>query len=110
MQRNELTEEKIFSENRLRIMMAVRNLTASELSKLTGISNSEISKYLNGQKKPTRKRVIKLFEAMGFSLEAAKKLTEIENQLGYVQKLLHDAEARYIELLVDQSTTSQESA
>lgn len=60
--------KKIFSK-RLRHTMYIRNITQAELSRKSGVSQTCISRYVNGMRTPTGLHISKLAEALKCSVE-----------------------------------------
>lgn len=50
-------------------MLAERNMKASELSRLSGVTEASISEYLNGKKEPMGKQGIAMAKALNVSLD-----------------------------------------
>ncbi|MCC4121326.1 helix-turn-helix domain-containing protein [Lactococcus lactis] len=72
----------IFSE-RLKIALSEKNMKASELSELTGISKSSISDWINGRYEAKQDKIFLIAKALkineGYLLGLDVPMTEVEN-------------------------------
>lgn len=55
-------------ETRLKVLLAERNLTAKKLSEITNISQSTISKYLNGKSEMKISTLVKICNALSIEI------------------------------------------
>ena len=56
-------------KNRLKVILAEKNLTAKKLSEITNISQSTISKYLNGKSEMKISTLMKICDALSIEIE-----------------------------------------
>ena len=56
-------------KNRLKVILAEKNLTAKKLSEMTNISQSTISKYLNGKSEMKISTLVKICNALSIEIE-----------------------------------------
>ena len=56
-------------KNRLKVILAEKNLTAKKLSEITNISQSTISKYLNGKSEMKISTLMKICDALSIKIE-----------------------------------------
>lgn len=56
-------------KNRLKVILAEKNLTAKKLSEITNISQSTISKYLNGKSEMKISTLVKICDALSIGIE-----------------------------------------
>lgn len=72
---------------RLQKALAAREITASELSRLSGVGKSDISNYINGAYIPKQNKVYMLAEALGvdpgwlMTGDEPKKINEEEDHM-----------------------------
>ncbi|SDL87101.1 Helix-turn-helix [Halarsenatibacter silvermanii] len=70
-------ENNIFSK-RLKKLRKEQNLSQKELGKITGITNSTISSYENGQRSPGKNKLKKFAETFDVSVDYLIGLTDIK--------------------------------
>lgn len=56
-------------KNRLKVILAEKNLTAQKLSEITNISQSTISKFLNGKSEMKISTLLKICDALSVEIE-----------------------------------------
>lgn len=56
-------------KNRLKVILAEKNLTAKKLSEITNISQSTISNFLNGKSEMKISTIVKICNALSIGIE-----------------------------------------
>lgn len=56
-------------KNRLKVILAEKNLTAKKLSEITHISQSTISNFLNGKSEMKISTIVKICNALSIEIE-----------------------------------------
>lgn len=79
---------------RLRVLMDARKISQYRLCKESGLNQSSLSRYLNGQNSPTAEQLEKLCKALGITL--AEFFTEDQPDLNSKDVFTSDDPADYI--------------